>query len=167
MSGLRTPIQDIILTTLINTTGLFPSPFDGGIIDTLPKAGTGSEATPELFYDGTDPLEAGMLKQVISVLDGGDVPAPNGAARNGYAQYPLVYAFVKPNISGANALQTLDDKLHLRFQRGISYALSNGNGVEIRVLERQILRDGEDFGTPDRKFAIWRLQGIYIKRLPN
>jgi hypothetical protein len=168
MTGLRTPMQSIIIETLSGVTGLFPSPFDGGISDVLPKAGSGPGATPGMFYDGSNPLEAGKLKPVVCVLDGGDVPAPNGVGRNGYAGYPLVYAFVRPDVSGGTALQTLDDKLHLYFDRGISYLLpGTGRGVEIIALERQLLRDGEDFGTPDRKFAIWRLQAIYLKKIPT
>jgi hypothetical protein len=173
MAGLRTPIQSIVIDALIGISGLFPSPFPGGINDTLPKAGSGGTATPDMFYDSSNALEAGLLKPLISVLDGGDNPAPNGAVRNGYVQFPLVYAFVTPDSAGASALATLDSKLQTLFRRGVSYLLVNGVGpeqvssVEIVVLERQILRDGEDFGTPNRKFAIWRLQATYLKRLPN
>lgn len=173
MAGLRTPIQAIIIETLNNTSGLVPSPFLGGINDTLPKAGGGETATPELFYDSSNALEGGLLKPLVSVLEGGDNPAPNGTARNGYVQFPLVYAFVTPDSAGASALTTLDNALQLRFRRGVSYPVVSGagaeqaSGVEIVVLERQLLRDGEDFGTPNRKFAIWRLQATYLKRLPN
>lgn len=172
MAGLRTPVQSVIINALDGIGGLYPSPFPGGINDTLPKAGSGGGATPDMFYDNSNPLEAGLLKPVISVLEGGDNPAPNGAARNGYVQFPLVYAFVTPDGAGATALATLDSKLHSLFRRGVSYLLVNGvgpeqvSGLEILVLERQVLRDGEDFGTPDRKFAIWRLQATYLKRLP-
>jgi hypothetical protein len=121
---------------------------------------------PTTFWGPENPAESGKLKNTLSVLDGGDVPAPNGVGRGGYTSFPLVYAYVKPDSSGDTALNLLQQALFNRFRRGISFPYVDADGhyvgLEIVTLERQPLRDGDDFGYPDRQFTIWRLQATRV-----
>jgi hypothetical protein len=157
-----TELQTIIMNALDSESAML-SHFPGGMFPLLPRAGSGPSATPNAFWTKEEnALESGKLKNTIAVLDGGDVPAPNGAARGGYASYPLVYAYIKPDSSGDAALKSLETALFARFRRDISYPYHDVTGVQIIPLERQPLRDGEEFGYPDRQFIIWRLQVIRI-----
>jgi hypothetical protein len=154
-------LQALIIEIL--TQDVSPSNFDGGVWPKLPRAGTGQSATPGAFYPSTHPTQAGRLKNTIAVLDGGDNPAPNGEAINGFVGFPQVYAWITPGPTGDAALSALDSILRSRFRRGVSYPRTDGTGMELRVLERQPIRDAEEFGYPGRDFTIWRIQGTGIR----
>jgi hypothetical protein len=139
--------------------------FNGGVIEVLPKIGVGGVTnTPQAFYTpAEDPKQSGKLKNTIAVIDGGDDPAPNGAARNGFSGFPLVYAYVAANPAGEAAITALDVVLRSLFRRGRSYPRADGGGMEIIVLERQPILDGDDIGYPGRIYTIWRLQATYVR----
>ena len=157
-------MREVIIATLNGPSAgsIVSSNFPGGVLDRVPKIGTGVTATPSAFWGPENPLEAGKLKNTISVIDGGDNPSPGGAAHHGRVGFPLVYGWVTTAPSGETALAALDGLLHTLFRRGVSYPVGNGKGAEIIVLERQPTRDADDFGYPGREFAIWRLQGTYV-----
>lgn len=155
-------LQHVIINTLFSEPVLL-SQFPGGLWDRIPKVGTGATATPGAFYGNENPAEAGKLKPVISVVDGGDNPAPNGAAHNGFVGFPQVYGYTIATPSGRSLLGSLDDRLRFRFRRGVSYPTPYGGGAELVTLERSPIRDGEDSGYPGRVFAIWRIQGTFVR----
>ena len=157
LDGLQQLIINILAADISYTD------FDGGVWPRLPRFGTGESATPGAFYPSTHPTQAGRLKNTITVLDGGDNPGPDGSARNGFVSFPLVYAYIAPNPAGELALNALDTILRSRFRRGVSYPRQDGSGMELIVLERQLRRDGEDFGYAGREFTIWRIQGTFIR----
>jgi hypothetical protein len=157
-------IRDLVIDILLaDTTPLHPTPFSGGVWPRLPRVGSGNLSTPGAFYPSTDPQNAGKLRPTISVIDGGYNPAPGGVALNGFQAFPLVYGYSTANASGEAHLGTLGERLHAWFPlRGRSYPLGIG-GVELKTLERQPIRDADEFGYPGRIFAIWRLQGTFIR----
>lgn len=163
---METELQALIRVALSSESAMM-SFFPGGIFPRLPRAGKGASATPNAFWtQAENQLESGKLKNVISVLDGGNNPAPNGVARGGYMGFPLVYAFVEPS-NGSAALKALRNALKARFNRKLSYpwldSANNVTGMEIVTLERQVIRDAEDMGYPDRWFTIWRLQATSVQ----
>lgn len=155
-------LQDHIIFVLKNEAALLAT-FNGGVWPRIPQAGSGATATPGAFWGAENPGEAGKLKNTISVLDGGDDPAPNGAARDGYVGFPLVRGFVANTTSGRAALMQLEDRLHFRFNRHVTYARVDGSAVIFQVLERQPQQDGDEFGYPGRIFTTWRVQGTYVR----
>ncbi len=156
-------IRLFIIQTLLNDSTLHPTLFPGGVWPRLPRQGTGWSATPGAWYGSENPAEAGKLKPTISVIDGGNVPSPGGVALNGFEAFPLVYGYVVANPSGEAALATLESRLRTHFPlSGRSYPLGTGN-VQMKTLEKQQQRDGDDFGFASRIFAVWRIQGVYVQ----
>lgn len=138
--------------------------FSGGILRRLPQVGTGAYATPGAFWPAEHP-EAGKLKNTIAVLDSGDDLSPGGSGQRGFVGFPLVYAWVTSGTTGEDMLEWLDERLHYRFNRGVSYPRGDdaGSMLELVTLERQPIRDADDFGYPGRVFTIWRIQGTYVR----
>lgn len=156
-------IRDLIINTLIGDSLLYPTPFSGGVWPRIPRVGTGWLATPGAFYPSTDPSNAGKLKPTIAVIDGGSNPSPGGVAHNGFVAFPQIYGYSTANASGEADLGLLEERLHAWFPlRGRSYPLGTV-GIEVKTLERQPIRDADDFGYPGRIFAIWRLQGTFVR----
>jgi hypothetical protein len=156
-------LQHTIINVMLSEGALL-SQFPGGLWDRIPKVGTGPGATPGAFYtQAEDASQSGKLKPVISVLDGGDNPSPGGAAHNGFVGFPQVYGYAFATPSGRALLGALDDRLRFRFRRGVSYPTPYGGSAELLTLERSPIRDGEDFGYPGRSFAIWRIQGTFVR----
>jgi hypothetical protein len=158
---LHTIIADVLASPPETLT---PTPFNGGVLTQLPKIGTGPGSTPQAFYTSAEsPTQSGKLKNTISVIDGGDDPSPGGAALNGFVGFPLVYGWVIDTPTGIDAIKLLDERLHARFRRGVSYPHPNGSGIQFVILERQPIRDGDDFGYAGRVFTIWRIQGTFVR----
>lgn len=165
-----TEVQELVLAQLRDpaATPTNPTPhstlaaFDGGVWNRWPKAGTGFGATPMAFVAGS-PTTAPRMKNTISVLDGGENPAPNGQARGGFNSFPSVYGWAHAGDDGKNALGLLGLRLRTVFRRGVSYGLASGAGVELLALESSPVRDADEFGWPGMIFAIWRLQGTYVR----
>jgi hypothetical protein len=158
--------RDIIYDVLANDVEVMTSTKFLHIMTRLPRAGTGQSATPQAFYTSAEsPTEAGKLKPTIVVLDSGDNPSPNGAAHKGFVGFPLVYGYVAVSPVGEAMLATLQRKLHYHFpmDRGSWYPLGTGPGVEMKTLERQLIRDGDEFGFSGRQFAIWRIQATFVR----
>lgn len=156
-------MRNTVIQLLTGDSLLYPTPFSGGVWPRLPRVGTGWLATPGAYYPNTDPQNAGKLRPTISVIDGGYVPAPGGVALNGFQAFPQVYGYSTANPSGESDLGMLDERLHDWFPlRGRSYPLDLA-GIEIKTLEQQPIRDADDFGYPGRIFAIWRLQGTFVR----
>lgn len=156
-------IRELVISVLLADPTI-TGDFTGGIWRRLPQIGTGSSATEGAFWPaGT--LEAGKLKNTIAVLDGGDDLSPGGLGQRGFVGFPLVYAWVAASPAGEALLAKLDERIHYRFNRGVSYPRGDeaGSMVELVTLERQPIRDGDDFGYPGRMFTIWRIQGTYVR----
>lgn len=157
--------RDIIYDTLFNDPTVSTSTRFVAFLKRLPQAGLGQSATPEAFYPGNHPTEAGKLKPTIAVLDGGDNPSPNGAAHNGRVGFPLVYGFAPVSPAGDEMLSYLSAAIENHFPNDEShwYPLGTGPGVEIKRLERQLIRNADDLGFPGRQYAIWRIQATFVR----
>jgi hypothetical protein len=156
-------IRNLIITTLQNDSVLGPSVFPGGVWPRLPRQGTGRMVTPGAFYGSENPEEAGKLKPTIAVIDGGNDPSPGGVAHNGFVAFPLVYGFAIANPAGEASLDLLEERLHTHFPlRGAPYPLGL-RSVEMKTLEKQQQREADDIGYPGRVFAIWRIQGTFVR----
>jgi hypothetical protein len=159
-------VRDLVYDVLSNDSEVMTGTKFVCILKTLPRPGTGPGATPNAYYTAAEsPTQAGMLKPTIVVLDGGDTPAPNGETIQGIQAFPSVYGYVPTTSKGESMLATLQRKLYFHFprDRGGWYPLGTGPGVQIQTLERQPLRDGDDFGYQSRWFAVWRVQGTFIR----
>lgn len=156
-------LRQLVAAIIVNEGDLMAD-FPGGVLARIPQTGTGMVATSGAFWPAGHP-EAGKLKNTIAVLDGGDDLSPGGLGQRGFVGYPLVYGYVTANEAGETLLARLDERLHLRFNRGVSYPRNDdaGSMVEFVTLERQPTRDADDFGYPGRMFAIWRIQGTYVR----
>jgi hypothetical protein len=166
----ETEVQEIILSNLRSPAATPHQPlpafelgaFTGGVWNRWPKAGTGFGATPYAFEAGTA-ITAPRMKNTITVLDGGENPAPGGAPRDAYQGFPMVYGWAHAGDDGKAALGVLGDRLRAMFRRGSSFDLTSGAGVELVTLERQPLRDADEFGWPGMIFTVWRVQATYVR----
>jgi len=159
-------IRDRVIQIIEGNFNVVPTPFEGGVWNRLPQAGTGPGSTPGAFYTSAESTKlAGKLKDTISVVDVGESPAANGEGRDGFSAFPMVYGFAANSASGTAALALLDERLHAYFRRGLHYARGDdaGTGLDLLVLERQPLRDADDLGYPGYIFTVWRIQGTFIK----
>ena len=167
------PVRKIVMDTLVNDSGLFPTPFSGGVLNRVPQAGKGDHTTPQAYYDNSVPQEAGKLKPTIAVITSGDVPSPNGAAINGFDGFLSVHGYVPvstvkgvPELAawqGDDMLARLERIMRTYFDGHKQYPLGNGGGVQVKVLELLGVFDADELGYAGRQRGMWRLQGTYIR----
>lgn len=155
-------VQSTVMLQLLNDSDVNTA-FPGGIWNRLPRAGSGSGATQGVFLPGNGAVSPPRMQNVVSVIDGGDNEAANGAARDGHVQYPRVYGFAQASDAGKHALETvLETRLRTHFRRGRSYPLNSGAGLLMRVLDRTQILDADEFGFNGMVFSVWRLEAVYV-----